>query len=105
MLPGIEAAFAAAPERQLAGVNISLPQWATKIQSTVQSAVIDDPTINYILPIYDGMNQFVVPQLPGLVAVIDRRPTVTRYEKRLTSRVGRSKVHRVRIAFPLAPAR
>lgn len=63
MMAGIEEVFAAHPESKFTTVNISIPDWATKIQSNVQSAIIADPTINYILPIYDGMNQFVVPAL------------------------------------------
>lgn len=63
MLAGIEEAFAASPDSKFTVVNFSIPDWASKIQPNVQSAVIADPTINYILPIYDGMNQFVVPAL------------------------------------------
>jgi ribose transport system substrate-binding protein len=63
MLAGIEEAFATSPDSKFTVINVSIPDWASKIQSNVQSAVIADPTINYILPIYDGMNQFVVPAL------------------------------------------
>jgi len=63
MMAGIEEAFATAPDSKFTVVNVSIPDWPTKIQANVQSAVIADPTINYILPIYDGMNQFVVPAL------------------------------------------
>jgi len=44
-------------------INVSFPEWGTKIQPSVQSAVIADPGINYILPIYDNMAQFVIPAL------------------------------------------
>jgi ribose transport system substrate-binding protein len=44
-------------------VNAPVPEWSTKIQSTVQSALIGDASINYILPIYDSMSQFVVPAI------------------------------------------
>ncbi len=44
-------------------VNIPIPDWATRIQPTVQSALLADPTINYVVPIYDSMSQFVVPAL------------------------------------------
>lgn len=47
-------------------VNVPVPKWASGIQSEVQSALTADPTINYIMPTYDSMNQFVV---PGIVAV------------------------------------
>jgi ribose transport system substrate-binding protein len=44
-------------------VNVPLAEWGTKIQESVQSAILADPTINYILPIYDSMSQFVIPGL------------------------------------------
>lgn len=44
-------------------VNVPLAEWGTKIQSSVQSAILADPSINYILPIYDSMSQFVIPGL------------------------------------------
>jgi ribose transport system substrate-binding protein len=44
-------------------INVPYPEWGTKIQPSVQSAVVADPTINYILPIYDNMATFVVPAL------------------------------------------
>lgn len=42
-------------------VNAPVPEWSTKIQPSVQSALLADPTINYIVPIYDSMSQFVIP--------------------------------------------
>lgn len=44
-------------------INAPVPEWSTKIKTGVQSALIADPTINYIIPIYDSMSQFVVPAL------------------------------------------
>ncbi len=35
-------------------VNVPIPDWATKIQPNVQSALLADPTINYVVPIYDS---------------------------------------------------
>jgi ribose transport system substrate-binding protein len=46
-------------------VNVPIVDWGTKIQTAVQSALIADPSINYVLPIFDGMSQFAV---PGIVA-------------------------------------
>ena len=34
------------------------PDWATKIQTEVQSALIRDPGINYVIPFVDGMAQY-----------------------------------------------
>ncbi len=44
-------------------VGVTIPQWSTKIQTAVQSALISDPSINYIVPLYDSMSQFVLPAL------------------------------------------
>lgn len=44
-------------------INAPVPEWATKIQPSVQSALLADPTINYIIPIYDSMSQFVIPAI------------------------------------------
>lgn len=44
-------------------INVPFPEWGTKIQPSVQSALLADPSINYILPIYDNMSQFVIPAL------------------------------------------
>jgi ribose transport system substrate-binding protein len=51
------------PECKQKYVNVPLADWGTKIQSETQSAILADPTINYILPIYDSMSQFVIPGL------------------------------------------
>jgi ribose transport system substrate-binding protein len=42
-------------------VNAPVPEWSTKIQPSVQSALLADASINYIIPIYDSMSQFVIP--------------------------------------------
>jgi ribose transport system substrate-binding protein len=39
--------------------NIPLTDWATKIPGTVQSALIRDPSINYVVPVFDGMTQYI----------------------------------------------
>jgi ribose transport system substrate-binding protein len=44
-------------------VTVTVPEWSTKIQTSVQGALIEDPTINYIVPLYDSMSQFVIPAL------------------------------------------
>jgi ribose transport system substrate-binding protein len=51
------------PDCKFKYINAPVPEWSTKIQSGVQSALIADPTINYIIPIYDSMSQFVIPAL------------------------------------------
>jgi len=44
----------------------------------------------------------VVPQLPGLVAVVERTPAVFRYDRYLPASVGRATVLRLRAAFRYA---
>lgn len=61
---GIKKTFQAnCPDCKFTYVNAPVPEWSTKIQSAVQSGLISDPTVNYILPIYDSMSQFVVPAI------------------------------------------
>ncbi len=43
------------------GVNVS--DWGTKIEPQVRSAILADKDLNYIVPIYDSMAQFVVPAI------------------------------------------
>ncbi|MBQ2263554.1 MAG: substrate-binding domain-containing protein [Loktanella sp.] len=44
-------------------LNVPLAEWGTRIQSGVQSAMLSNPDINFIIPIYDSMSQFVTPAL------------------------------------------
>jgi ribose transport system substrate-binding protein len=64
MINGIKADF----EKNCPGckykiVNAPVPEWSTKIQPTVQASLVADPSINYVIPIYDSMSQFVVPAI------------------------------------------
>ncbi len=51
------------PRCKLRFIGVNAPDWPTKIGPQVQSAIIGDPKLNYVLPIYDGMAQFVVPAI------------------------------------------
>ncbi|WP_375688585.1 sugar ABC transporter substrate-binding protein [Pseudooceanicola sp. LIPI14-2-Ac024] len=51
------------PDCKATYYNVPLAEWATKIQTTTQSALLQDPSINYIFPIYNSMSQFVLPAL------------------------------------------
>ena len=44
-------------------IGVNAPDWATKIGPQVQSAILADPKLNYVIPIYDGMVQFVMPSI------------------------------------------
>lgn len=63
MVSGLKEAFAHCPKCKYKIVNVPIPDWSTKIQPTTQSALLADPRINYVIPIYDSMSQFVVPAL------------------------------------------
>lgn len=51
------------PDCKATYYNVPLADWATKIQTTTQSALLQDPSINYVFPLYDSMSQFVLPAL------------------------------------------
>lgn len=51
------------PECKYIYINVPATEWGTKIQPSIQAALIKDPSINFILSIYDSMNQFVIPAL------------------------------------------
>jgi ribose transport system substrate-binding protein len=55
------------PACKLTFQNISVPDWSTQITNIVRSAIQTDPNLNYVVPLYDSMSQFVVPgiQLAG----------------------------------------
>lgn len=64
MVEGIKAEFAEiCPDCKYKIQNVPVTEWSTKIQPTVQSELLRDPSINYILPIYDSMSQFIVPAI------------------------------------------
>ena len=44
-------------------INVGITEWGTKIQSSVQSALLAHPDVDYVFPIYDSMSQFVVPAI------------------------------------------
>jgi ribose transport system substrate-binding protein len=51
------------PDCKQTVLDVPVSDWATKIQSGTQSALLADTGINYILPIYDSMSQFVIPAM------------------------------------------
>jgi ribose transport system substrate-binding protein len=67
-------------------VNVAVKDWSVKIQSEVQSAMVRDPNLNYVIPIYDSMTQFVVPAITAAgkvgkvyVATFNGTPFVLKY--------------------------
>ncbi len=66
--PYIQKAIAAqfaryCPGCKLRFLGVNTPDWATKLGPQVQSAILADRKLNYIIPIYDGMVQFVMPPI------------------------------------------
>jgi ribose transport system substrate-binding protein len=51
------------PPCRVTTVDIPIPDWAARIRTEVQSALVRDPQINYVIPIYDSMSQFVLPAI------------------------------------------
>lgn len=60
-ISGVKEGFSGCEECKAKYVNVAVGDWATRIQPTVQAALLADPTINFILPVYDPMVQFVIP--------------------------------------------
>lgn len=58
---GVKQELEKCPSCKSTTVNVPPADWATRLTPTVQSALTADPSINYIITIYDGMTQFVVP--------------------------------------------
>jgi ribose transport system substrate-binding protein len=40
-------------------VNIPIPSWAEKVPTAVQTGLLKDPNINFVVPVYDGMTPLV----------------------------------------------
>jgi ribose transport system substrate-binding protein len=51
------------PDCRLRYGDVPIPEWATKLRGEVQSALVRDPEIDYVIPIYDSMSQFAVPAI------------------------------------------
>jgi ribose transport system substrate-binding protein len=58
-ITGMFAKYCPGCKLRVSGVNAA--DWATKVGPTVQSAILADRTLDYVIPIYDGMVQFAVP--------------------------------------------
>ena len=61
MMSGIKQEFANCAGCKMKYINVTIPEMATKTQTNVQSALTADPSINFVIPIYDVLTQFVVP--------------------------------------------
>lgn len=64
LVRGLEQEFAArCPACDVQYVDVPIPDWAAKVRGEVQSALVRDPMIDYVIPIYDSMSQFAVPAI------------------------------------------
>jgi len=63
MVNGLKEEFAQCPHCKANYMNIPLLDLATKTQIIVQSALIADSSINYVIPVYDVLSQWVVPAI------------------------------------------
>ena len=65
MRDGISSEFDAhgGPDIKYSFVNVPIPEWGTKIKPSVQSAIVADPGLTYVVCIYDSMSQFVTPAI------------------------------------------
>ncbi len=61
MMDGINAEMKHCANCRQKVINVPVVDWATRITPNVRSALLADPSINYIIVIYDSMSQFVVP--------------------------------------------
>lgn len=61
MVAGIDAELKHCDHCKTRVMNFPVVDWGTRITPNVQSALLSDPTVNYIIVIYDSMAQFVVP--------------------------------------------
>ena len=61
MVPGIESELKHCPKCKTNVINTPVTDWSTRITPSVQATLLSHPNVNYIIPIYDSMSQFVVP--------------------------------------------
>lgn len=71
---------------KLTFVNAPVADWATQITGDVQSALQAHPNMNYVIPIYDSMTQYVIPGIIGagrtgktFVSTFNGTPSILRY--------------------------
>jgi ribose transport system substrate-binding protein len=44
-------------------LNVPIPDWATKVRPAVQSAILADPSINYVISVFDTMVLYAAPAI------------------------------------------
>jgi ribose transport system substrate-binding protein len=67
---GLKAEFAEdCPKCKLSYTNVNGVDWATKIQPAVQSAIAKNHNLNFVVPVFDSMLEYVVPAVRTANAV------------------------------------
>jgi ribose transport system substrate-binding protein len=62
LVGGIEGAWSKyCPDCKMDMKDVAVADWQSRLGPTVRSALLADPNVNYVLPIYDGMMLNVVP--------------------------------------------
>ena len=51
------------PGCRLRFTDVPIPRWPDELRGEVQSALVRDPGLDYVVPIYDSMSQYVVPAI------------------------------------------
>lgn len=49
------------PDIEYSFANVPIPEWGQKVKPQVQSAIVADPDLTYVIAIYDSMSQFITP--------------------------------------------
>jgi ABC-type sugar transport system substrate-binding protein len=52
--------------------NVLIPDWATKMATTTRSLITANPSMNYMLPLYDGMTIYGDPAISGIESAKNR---------------------------------
>lgn len=63
VINGIKDGFKDCETCKVQFTNVAVADWGTRIQPTVQAALLSNPDLNFILPTYDPMTQFIVPAI------------------------------------------
>jgi ribose transport system substrate-binding protein len=51
------------PDCKFTTKNLPIAQWSTNLGPLTQSSLSSDPTIDYVIPAYDGMSTFILPAI------------------------------------------
>ena len=63
LISGLQGEFNKCPACKVSYASVAVPNWGTQIGPVVASAINGNPNLNYIIPIYDGMVEAVIPPL------------------------------------------